>query len=272
MIGSRARSAQGPPGTCRAAFCVGAALALAAGLGACAPPAAPLPFEPPGTAAAPDAGRLAAARAAFGPSAPDADRPAADSFAAAAFRAAGLTSPFERRFHVGSPGAGPLVAALLAGGHPGDRDSLVVAVAVGPEGAAALLEAARMLAARSAFVAGPGRSLLVALAFDGAAPSATPATDAADAAARALGAPLWAPSAVRGLVAVGPGAAGAGAAARERGLAFAAVEPGPAGDPAGDPEARAVALALAAYDALGAALRPPDPPLVSAVDTAAAAR
>lgn len=185
----------------------------------------------------PNPARLATARAAL-----SAGAPAPDSFAVAALRAAGLTPPFERRFLVRADP--PVVAGFVAGGHPAHRDTLVVALGLGPDGGAALLEAARLLSARSAYVPDPPRTVLAGVVFT--ARGGAPATDAVTATTDLLGLPLWSSDAVVALVVVGPGAAGATRAASERGLEFLAVEP--QGDLA--------ATALAAHDALVAAAWP----------------
>jgi hypothetical protein len=244
MVGSNARCKQGPPGWSRAAPFVLAAVLLAS----CAAPAAPLPATSPSRPVAPDAGRLDAAG--------DAMRgPAADSFAAVAMRAAGLTPLFGPGFV--TPGRdGAVVAGVLPGGHPVHRDTLVVVVGVGAAGAAAVLEAAHLLSARSAFTAGPARSVMAAVAFD---PASRPLPGAAAAAAAVLAAPLWSPESVVSLVTVGQGAEAAAPAATDRGLTFVPV--------AG---ADAAALAMGAFEALQATSRAPSPPVRSiAADSAA---
>jgi hypothetical protein len=243
MIGSNARCKQGPPGWSRAAPFV-----LAAALASCAAPAAPLPAAAPSRPVAPDAGRLGAAG--------DGMRgPAADSFAAVAMRAAGLTPLFDRGF-VSPERGGPVVAGVLPGGHPVHRDTLVVAVGVGAAGAAAVLEAAHLLSARSAFTAGPARSVMAAVAFDS---SRRPLAGAAAAAAAVLAAPLWSPENVVALVVVGQGAEAAAPTATGRGLTFVAV-----------PGAEPAALALETFHALQAVSRASSPPLRSiAADSAA---
>ncbi len=252
MIESANRLTQGPSGWCRAALCV-MAIAGPAVTG-CAAPAPPLPAVAPGVPVVPHAGRLADTRDAMRRGA------GADSVAAASMRAAGLTPASGRRFSVGTAGQ-PLIAAFITGGTPGHRDSLVVAVGLGADGAAALLEAARLLAERSAFVSGPPRTILVSVPFDRAASS--PVSDPTIAVARVLASPLWEPDAVVGVVVVGAGAASATSAASERDLVLTPVDAG-----SGD----LTVMALAAYDALVAASRPARPPIVSTPDTTAQSR
>jgi hypothetical protein len=234
MIGSRTRRERGPSGWCRAA-----PFAFAVGLAACAAPSAPLPAVPPTAPVTVDGRRLRALDAAM-------RAPAADSAAAGALRAAGLTPPFERR-HLLSQGGRTIVAGFVPGGHPAHRDSLVVMTAAGAAGAVAVLEAASILAERSAFLAGPARSVLFAVAFDA---NRAPQAGGAAALSTVLSVPLWDPAGVVTAVVVGPGAASAGAAATERDIAFRAVE----GD---SPEG----LALDAYRAALAAAGAPAPPV-----------
>jgi hypothetical protein len=244
MIGSNARCKQGPPGWSRAAPFLLATVVLAS----CAAPAAPLPAAAPSAPVAPDGGRLDAAG--------DAMRgPAADSFAAVAMRAAGLTPLFDRDF-VSTAGAGRVAAGVLPGGHPVHRDTLVIVVGVGAAGAAAVLEAAHLLSARSAFTVGPARSVMAAVAFD---PSSRPLGASGPAAAAVLGAPLWSPESVAALVVVGPGAEAAAPTATQRGLTFVPVA---GADPA--------ALAMGAFDALQTASRAPSAPVRSIAGDSAA--
>lgn len=253
MTESATRLTRGPSGWCRAAFCV-VVVASASAVG-CAAPAAPLPSTPPGAPVVPDVGRLTATRDAL-----VAGTPVGDSVAAAALRSAGLTPAFGGRFVVGTLER-PLVAAFLTGGAPGHRDTLVVAMGIGADGAAALLEASRQMAVRSAFMVGPSRSILVSVPFSGT--PATPTSDAASAVARVFDASLWTSDGVATVVVVGAGAAGGGAAVAERGLTFTAVEPASAST------VDLSALTLAAYDALVASARPAQPPIVSSPDTTA---
>jgi hypothetical protein len=133
-------------------------------------------------------------------------------------RAAGLTPPFERRFILDG-GPGPLVAGLIPGGNPAFRDSLVVAIALGPAAGAALLEAGRWIAERAAYQPGPARTLMVALVFSDRSLD----NDATAAMTRTLSLPLWDPSAVARVVMVGAGGAGAEGAAAQRDLPFSTV-------------------------------------------------
>jgi hypothetical protein len=219
---------RGPSGLCRAALFVWAAAGLVAG---CAPPAAPLPAVPPGVPAEPDRERVTQLESGLRQGA------APDSIAAAAMRAAGLTPPFERRF-VLDAAAGRLVAGLIPGGHPSHRDSLVVALALGPRAGAALLEAARLMAERSAYHAGPARSLMVALPIA----SGGVGGDATSAVARTLGIPVWDAASVLSVVVVGSGADAQASDIAERGLAFVPID---------DHGATALSdLVLRVYDAL----------------------
>jgi hypothetical protein len=212
MSGARALREMGPSGLCRAALSV--CVAVAGLAGGCAPPAAPLPAVAPGVAPQPDAARLSAIENGLARG----GRP--DSIAAAAMRASGLTPPFERRF-VLNPAGGPVVSGLIPGGGPGLRDSLAVAIAISPAAGAALLEAARWITERAVYQHDPARSVMIAIVVtDGALES-----DAVSAIARTLSAPLWDPAHVSGLVIIGPGAARAAVAARERNVAFTSVEP-----------------------------------------------
>ncbi len=261
MNGSPTRSLQGPPGTRRAAHCVGAALALAAAgaAGCAASTAPPLPLEPPGAVPAPDPERLRDALDVLAPAvAGRGSGVAPDSFLAAALRASGLTPPGERRFRFGAPEGARIAVALVPGGHPSRRDSLVVAVAAGGVAQAALLEAAHLLNARAAYTQVPGRSVLVAFVPAGGAEQGGAAL------ARVLALPLWASSAVGHVVWVGEGAGAAQAAAGERGLRFtAAVSERAPGGGSRDDVAAATSLALAAYEAIRVAARPPARPIVT---------
>jgi hypothetical protein len=93
----------------------------------------------------------------------------------------------------------------------------------------------------------------------------TPETAAADAVARILGAPLWAPDVVTAIVVVGVGAGASVPVTTERGIAAVAVEPA-----AGASDL--ATLAVSTYEALLLAARPPEPPLVSATDTSVTSR
>jgi len=279
MSGSPTRSSQGPPGTRRAALCV-AALAVfgatalgtaalgAVAAGCAASTATPLPFEAPGLPPTPDAERLRAALVAdAGAGAGAVGVTTSDAFFAGALRAAGLTPPVEGRFTFPAPGAaGPVVAGFIPGRRAPLRDTLVVAVAVGRVGRAALLEAACLLAARATFTATPQRSLLVAFPTTAPAGAEAAGAEAADAAlARVLALPLWDAAAVRHVVLVGGGAdtTAARAAAQERGLHFTVIGVTPAAAAADDDVEAARGGALAAYAALLDAARRPPPPIVT---------
>jgi hypothetical protein len=243
MSGAHALREEGPSGLRRAALCVWVA---AAGVtGGCAPPAAPLPAVAPGVAPVADAAGLAALESALASS----GRP--DSIAAAALRAAGLTPPFERRF-VLDAGGRALVAGLVPGGVPGLRDSLVVAIALGPAAGAALLEAARWVAERAAYQPGPARTLMVALVTS----NGSIETDATSALTRTLSTPLWDAGRVSTIVMVGPASEAAAGAARERSVSLRSVDHTTPGE-----------LALETYAALldATAGRQPVPPDTTSV-------
>lgn len=217
---------------------------LAAALAACAAPGPPLPAEAPDGPPRPSDRRLAEALDALRPGAPARDGLTPDSFLVARLREGGLTPVFGGgaaggTFRLGPAGA---VAALIPGRHPALRDQLVVAAADADNaGAAALLEAARLLAARSTFVPVPERTVLVAFLV--------PPRKGAEGLADVLAAPVWADSAVARVLRVAQGDATPDAGIVAGRPLWPVRSPASEGDPVG----AARALALAAYDALVAA-------------------
>ena len=118
---------------------------------------------------------------------------------------AGLTPALGGRFAI-RDGRHLHAAALLAGRQPGLRDTLVtVVVPLGGAGAAAALEAARVLALRSPYHPAPGRSVL--FAFVDPRSRVAPADVVA-------GWPVWAPSQRGPLIVVRDGGQEGGSASR----------------------------------------------------------